>query len=361
MLAAHPDAAVVPLEVQDRAHTERSRVEARAVVAERRLDDVVEPDGLARMRMGRAPRASGTVRCEFGPLVRAEPRLPSKCTLQTSTERGVPRAAGLRRGRGSAARREETKRPTEGERSDLHGQHGRRRIDRCQPRRRTGAVGRGAGFPVAVLRYVVVSHAPRKARRDSTERRERGSSFRPRSLLLRVQPVSSVPSVDPLRQRPRYRVPLIQPMKAFVITSPGTIETGRPAHARTRGDCLIGVRNAGICGTDPQILEGYADSPASPATSSSASSSRRRLRTPPRSASASSARSTSGAITATGAPRDQGTLRQPQRRRHPPARRGVCRVPDAAGSQPARGAGQHGRRDAVLRSRWPPHAASSSR
>ena len=48
-------------------------------------------------------------------------------------------------------------------------------------------------------------------------------------------------------------------MKALVITSPGTIELkDLPTPARA-GDCLIRVRNAGICGTDLQILEGYAE------------------------------------------------------------------------------------------------------
>jgi threonine dehydrogenase-like Zn-dependent dehydrogenase len=48
-------------------------------------------------------------------------------------------------------------------------------------------------------------------------------------------------------------------MKALVITSPGTIELkDLPMPARA-GDCLIRVRKAGICGTDLQILEGYAE------------------------------------------------------------------------------------------------------
>jgi len=48
-------------------------------------------------------------------------------------------------------------------------------------------------------------------------------------------------------------------MKSLVITRPATIElkeTPRPDHA---GECLIRVRRAGICGTDLQLLEGYAE------------------------------------------------------------------------------------------------------
>ncbi len=48
-------------------------------------------------------------------------------------------------------------------------------------------------------------------------------------------------------------------MKALVITRPATIELKdmpRPKHADL---CLVRVRRAGICGTDLQILEGYAE------------------------------------------------------------------------------------------------------
>jgi alcohol dehydrogenase len=47
-------------------------------------------------------------------------------------------------------------------------------------------------------------------------------------------------------------------MKALVITRPATIKLqDRPTPERL-GECLIRVRRAGICGTDLQILEGYA-------------------------------------------------------------------------------------------------------
>jgi alcohol dehydrogenase len=47
-------------------------------------------------------------------------------------------------------------------------------------------------------------------------------------------------------------------MKALVITSPGTIELQDLPAPERAGECLIRVLNAGICGTDLQILEGYA-------------------------------------------------------------------------------------------------------
>ncbi len=63
-----PDAAVVPLEVQDGARAERGWVEARAVVAERPLDDVVEPDRLARDADGEELLARPELfRCELEP------------------------------------------------------------------------------------------------------------------------------------------------------------------------------------------------------------------------------------------------------------------------------------------------------
>ena len=48
-------------------------------------------------------------------------------------------------------------------------------------------------------------------------------------------------------------------MKALVITRPGTIELKDLPTPERAGDCLIRVSRAGICGTDLQILEGYAE------------------------------------------------------------------------------------------------------
>ena len=48
-------------------------------------------------------------------------------------------------------------------------------------------------------------------------------------------------------------------MKALVITRPGTIELKDLPMPERAGDCLIRVSRAGICGTDLQILEGYAE------------------------------------------------------------------------------------------------------
>jgi alcohol dehydrogenase len=48
-------------------------------------------------------------------------------------------------------------------------------------------------------------------------------------------------------------------MDALVITGPGTIGLKSVAAPARDGDCLIRVRMAGICGTDLQLLEGYAD------------------------------------------------------------------------------------------------------
>jgi threonine dehydrogenase-like Zn-dependent dehydrogenase len=48
-------------------------------------------------------------------------------------------------------------------------------------------------------------------------------------------------------------------MKALLITSPGALTLQHlPVPART-GECLVRVRMAGICGTDLQILDGYAE------------------------------------------------------------------------------------------------------
>jgi threonine dehydrogenase-like Zn-dependent dehydrogenase len=47
-------------------------------------------------------------------------------------------------------------------------------------------------------------------------------------------------------------------MTALVITRPATIELKDVPRPERAGECLIRVRRAGICGTDLQILEGYA-------------------------------------------------------------------------------------------------------
>ncbi len=47
-------------------------------------------------------------------------------------------------------------------------------------------------------------------------------------------------------------------MKALVVTSPGIIQLQDVTPPSRAGECLIRVRMAGICGTDLQILEGYA-------------------------------------------------------------------------------------------------------
>src|SRR6187455_875186 len=47
-------------------------------------------------------------------------------------------------------------------------------------------------------------------------------------------------------------------MKALVVTSPGSIKLQDVPVPSLEGECLIRVRIAGICGTDLQILEGYA-------------------------------------------------------------------------------------------------------
>ena len=48
-------------------------------------------------------------------------------------------------------------------------------------------------------------------------------------------------------------------MKALVVSRPGTINLQDVPVPSLAGECLIRVRMAGICGTDLQILEGYAD------------------------------------------------------------------------------------------------------
>jgi alcohol dehydrogenase len=48
-------------------------------------------------------------------------------------------------------------------------------------------------------------------------------------------------------------------MNALVITGPGAIALKAVEPAAQNGECLIRVRMAGICGTDLQLLEGYAD------------------------------------------------------------------------------------------------------
>src|ERR1700752_5160398 len=47
-------------------------------------------------------------------------------------------------------------------------------------------------------------------------------------------------------------------MKALAITGPATIELQERPLPERAGECLIRVRRAGICGTDLQILDGYA-------------------------------------------------------------------------------------------------------
>jgi threonine dehydrogenase-like Zn-dependent dehydrogenase len=48
-------------------------------------------------------------------------------------------------------------------------------------------------------------------------------------------------------------------MKALVLTGPGGIELQDAPIPRRPGECLVRVSMAGICGTDLQMLEGYAD------------------------------------------------------------------------------------------------------
>jgi threonine dehydrogenase-like Zn-dependent dehydrogenase len=48
-------------------------------------------------------------------------------------------------------------------------------------------------------------------------------------------------------------------MKALVITRPATMELKDVPRPERTDECLIRVRRAGICGTDLQILEGYAE------------------------------------------------------------------------------------------------------
>ena len=48
-------------------------------------------------------------------------------------------------------------------------------------------------------------------------------------------------------------------MKALVITRPGVIELSEVPRPENAGECLIRVLRAGICGTDLQLLEGYAE------------------------------------------------------------------------------------------------------
>ena len=53
-------------------------------------------------------------------------------------------------------------------------------------------------------------------------------------------------------------------MKALVITGPATIELRDLPRPSRADQCLIRIRRAGICGTDLQLLEGYADFPGVP-------------------------------------------------------------------------------------------------
>jgi len=48
-------------------------------------------------------------------------------------------------------------------------------------------------------------------------------------------------------------------MKALVINGPGKVAMQDVPASQRDGECLIRVRMAGICGTDLQLLEGYAD------------------------------------------------------------------------------------------------------
>ena len=48
-------------------------------------------------------------------------------------------------------------------------------------------------------------------------------------------------------------------MKALVITRPGIIELRDQPRPEGAGECVIRVLRAGICGTDLQLLEGYAE------------------------------------------------------------------------------------------------------
>jgi threonine dehydrogenase-like Zn-dependent dehydrogenase len=47
-------------------------------------------------------------------------------------------------------------------------------------------------------------------------------------------------------------------MQALVITGPGTIQLQEVAEPEAKGECLVRVLTAGICGTDLQLLQGYA-------------------------------------------------------------------------------------------------------
>src|SRR5262245_48565163 len=48
-------------------------------------------------------------------------------------------------------------------------------------------------------------------------------------------------------------------MNALVVTGPGTIELREVPRPLAEDECLIRVCRAGICGTDLQILSGYAE------------------------------------------------------------------------------------------------------
>jgi len=50
----------------------------------------------------------------------------------------------------------------------------------------------------------------------------------------------------------------VMPMKALVLESPGSLALRELAIPQRQGECLVRVRMAGICGTDLQILDGYA-------------------------------------------------------------------------------------------------------
>lgn len=48
-------------------------------------------------------------------------------------------------------------------------------------------------------------------------------------------------------------------MKALILEGPGRVRHGEADVPPSRNECLIRVRLAGVCGTDLQLLEGYAD------------------------------------------------------------------------------------------------------
>ena len=90
-------------------------------------------------------------------------------------------------------------------------------------------------------------------------------------------------------------------MKALVITRPAKIELKDFPRPERADQCLIRVRRAGICGTDLQILEGYAEFIGIPGHEFVGVVEQAPAADARGSASASSARSTSAVAAATGA------------------------------------------------------------